>query len=279
MKALRLFFSAAWIATIALAASSQTSSPPSTVPAASQGARAIISSSFGPAGSHIAPKPGAPFSAVLVSHIDQTLSDGTTISRDNQEVVMRDNMGRIYRAREIKLPSNAQNADGSNTRLMITILDPVAHVQYLCHPVNVCSQMEYHEPYSHISTFPVPRKTHDVTVEDLGTNSIGGVEAEGRRITRVILAGVVGNDHPMTTVEEVWHSSQLDVDVQVQRSDPRMGTHTVTMNDIALGDPDPKYFQVPEGYRIVEHKPASGGLAPLTPEGDGPQSPPLAPNQ
>jgi hypothetical protein len=98
MKRLRLLLSAAGIAAIAMAASSQTTSQPSTAPE-SQAPHVTVSFAFGPAGSHIAPKPGAPFSAVLVSHTDQTLSDGTMISRDDQEVVMR----RTYAARTAKI--------------------------------------------------------------------------------------------------------------------------------------------------------------------------------
>jgi hypothetical protein len=162
---------------------------------------------------------------------------------------------------------------------MITIVDPVAQLQYLCHPVNVCTQREFHGSNSRISNFLATRKGPGITVEDLGTNDIGGVVAEGHRITHVINARTIGNDRSITTVEEVWHSSALDVDVQVRRSDPRTGTHTVTMNEITMGDPDPRYFQVPEGYRIVEQKPPSGAMVPLTPEGGASQPPPGAPNQ
>jgi hypothetical protein len=41
---------------------------------------------LGPAGSTIAPKTHAPFSARLVEQRDQTLDDGTHISRSNDEI-------------------------------------------------------------------------------------------------------------------------------------------------------------------------------------------------
>lgn len=34
-------------------------------------------------------------------------------------------------------------------------------------------------------------------------------------------AGAYGNREPMTTYEEIWHSSELDLDVSITRTDPR----------------------------------------------------------
>jgi len=67
---------------------------------------------------------------------------------------------------------------------------------------------------------------------------------------RVIPEGMVGNDRAFTTVRELWHSKELDVDVQVKRTDPRWGTRTATMTEINLGEPDASFFQIPEGYRV-----------------------------
>jgi hypothetical protein len=48
---------------------------------------------FGPGGSSISSKPNAPFSAIAIERFKQTLNDGTNISRENQETVMRDSAG------------------------------------------------------------------------------------------------------------------------------------------------------------------------------------------
>jgi hypothetical protein len=95
---------------------------------------------FIPAGNAVEPLPNHPFSAVVVQRMEQTLNDGTTISRENREVVMRDGMGRLYRAREIK-PLNRPTAD---PRVIITIFDPVRRVQYFCTPMRSCRKTKFH---------------------------------------------------------------------------------------------------------------------------------------
>src|SRR6516165_9270411 len=92
-KALLLF------ATVVLstAARSQTTAPQST----SHPVR-VVSFGFGPAANMISSVKNAPFSGVVSSQLDQTLDDGTHINRENQEVVMRDRHGRIYRERTVR---------------------------------------------------------------------------------------------------------------------------------------------------------------------------------
>jgi hypothetical protein len=226
---------------------------------------------FVTAGGIISAMPHAPFSAVLVEQMEQTLNDGTNISRDNEETVMRDGMGRIYRARKIKRMGRGATAESENEPLtLVTITDPVQHLQYLCSALRkACTKMEYRQPPNlRLRQAPEGRKMRDVTVEDLGPSNISGVEVEGKRVTRVIPEGMAGNDHPLTTLEETWHSKQLDVDVQVKRVDPRMGTRTTTMTEVTAGEPDPKYFQIPDGYRVEERRFPAGAMAPLAPGGE-----------
>ncbi len=230
----------------------------------------VVTFGWGPAGGTISSKQHAPFSAVLVEQMAQTLNDGTNIAHENQEVAMRDGMGRIYRARKIKRPGRE-----AEFLMFYTITDPVRHVQYRCIPFRkTCSQMEYRFP-------PVmhrfPGKNKDVTVEDLGTSNISGLEVEGKRLTRVIPEGTTGNDRAFTTTEELWSSKELDVDVQVKRNDPRMGTRTTTMTEVSLGEPDPSLFQIPDGYKVEKRKRPTGALAPLPSGGETGFPPSIAP--
>lgn len=241
---------------------------------------------FGPAGTLVSPKAHAPFSAVLIERTDDALADGTNINRENQEVVMRDDAGRIYRARTIKLVgaaeqdvrpragSSAASSAGSSavSRTMITITDPVKRVQYVCTPVKVCRKMGYRQWPNGRGPQPGPyppmdlKRDRSVAVEELGTATLSGLEVEGKRLTRTIPQGMVGNDRAFTTVEEKWYSKELDVNVEVKRSDPRWGTRTATMTEVNLGEPDPGYFQIPEGYRVEESRiGAQPQVAPLAP--------------
>jgi hypothetical protein len=224
----------------------------------------VTSFGFGPAGTMISTKPDAPFSGVLVVHMEQILNDGTHIVRDNEELVMRDGLGRVYRARKITRPG----AKDPEPWVLATILDPVRHIQYSCTPMKMCSKMEYRLPPTlRQPRGPALRPQRNITTEDLGASNMSGVEVEGKRVTWVIPEGAAGNDRPITSTEETWRSKELDVDVQVKRDDPRVGTRTTTLTELRLGEPDPNYFQVPEGYRVMEHQvPFAQPLSPLPEE-------------
>ena len=251
MKHLRLWLAAAAMTVLtALGASAQAASAPAGTPA--HMVTQLLG--FGPAGMVVPPTAHAPFSAVLVERLEDALADGVNINRETEQVLMRDGMGRIYRARKINVKGNARVI--AVPGMMVTITDPVEHVQYTCTPIKICRKMGYRQWPSgrgpQPGPYPVldPARDRSITVEDLGTATMSGLEVEGKRLTRVIAEGTVGNDRAFTTTEELWHSKELDVNVQVKRSDPRWGTRTETMTEINLGEPDASFFQIPEGYRV-----------------------------
>src|SRR6185437_9785097 len=49
--------------------------------------------------------------------------------------------------------------------------------------------------------------------QDLGSRNVEGVIAQGTRTTQTIPAGQIGNQLPINIVDEVWHSSELQMDV------------------------------------------------------------------
>ncbi len=89
------------------------------------------------------------------------------------------------------------------------------------------------------------------TVEDLGTQSIDGVEAHGHRFTTTIQAGEIGNDEPLVTTREDWISTEFGIVVRNASDDPRSGKRTRELVEFAPGDPDPTTFQPPEGYAVT----------------------------
>ncbi len=89
-------------------------------------------------------------------------------------------------------------------------------------------------------------------VEQLGSQVINGVAADGTRTTMTIPAGQIGNDQPIQVVDEVWRSSELQVIVQSQHSDPRMGTTTYSLTNISRSEPSPTLFQVPPDYTLQD---------------------------
>jgi hypothetical protein len=90
------------------------------------------------------------------------------------------------------------------------------------------------------------------TREDLGTQTVEGILAEGTRITTVIPAGGIGNEQPIKIVSEQWYSPDLQVFVMTKHSDPRSGETTYRLANISRGEPDRLLFEVPADYAIKE---------------------------
>ena len=89
-------------------------------------------------------------------------------------------------------------------------------------------------------------------VEQLGSKTISGVPATGTRTTITIPAGEIGNDAPLTIIDERWYSPDLQVTVQSMHSDPRIGTTTYSLQNVSRAEPDPTLFQVPADYTVTD---------------------------
>jgi hypothetical protein len=92
----------------------------------------------------------------------------------------------------------------------------------------------------------------EVNQEQLGTQTVEGVAAEGGRVTFTIPAGKIGNDRPIVSFNERWYSQELQTVVLSKNSDPRMGETTYRLTNIDRSEPDPSLFQVPADYTVEE---------------------------
>ena len=90
------------------------------------------------------------------------------------------------------------------------------------------------------------------TTEDLGTQTMEGIQVSGVRTTRTIPAGEIGNDRPITIVTEVWTSPDLKTIVYSKRTDPRMGEQTFQLTNIVRSEPDASLFTVPPDFKIAD---------------------------
>jgi len=88
--------------------------------------------------------------------------------------------------------------------------------------------------------------------EQLGKQTIEGVEAEGTRTTVTIPAGEIGNERPIEIVSERWYSPELQLVVMSRTSDPRMGETTYKLTNINRTEPAKSLFEVPAGYTVKE---------------------------
>jgi hypothetical protein len=92
---------------------------------------------------------------------------------------------------------------------------------------------------------------HETRTEDLGVQSIEGVEATGTRTVTTIPAGEIGNERPIEIVYEKWYSKELQLVVMSKHSDPRFGEQTYRLTNIVRSEPDPSLFELPSGYKVV----------------------------
>jgi hypothetical protein len=87
-------------------------------------------------------------------------------------------------------------------------------------------------------------------VEDLGTQIINGVPAQGTRSTITIPAGQIGNDREIKVVSERWFSSDLQMLIKSSNNDPRFGETTYQLTGILQGAQDPTLFQIPTDFNV-----------------------------
>ncbi len=63
----------------------------------------------------------------------------------------------------------------------------------------------------------------------------------------------MGNDEPMTSIREFWFSEQLGINLRSVVDNPQSGKQVFTVKDLSMSEPDPAFFKVPAGYRVVAH--------------------------
>jgi len=198
----------------------------------------------------------APYTAEYkITHV-QTLADGTTIIRETTEVKALDSQGRRMTATTI---TSADRAPTTH----VMVYDPVARAQTFWHsPGKVAHVLQMSPTAAERHCLTITRDDVSVvsgpkakyTSEDLGTESIQGIEARGRRRTTTIPAGAMGNDAPLVSTADTWTALAVGLNglvVREVRDDPRQGKTTRELTNLTQGDPDPSTFQPPEGYEIV----------------------------
>ena len=233
------------------------------------------------------PVQGAPYSATITNESVQTLVDGNRIVQTSTGTTARDSQGRTRQ--DTALPAIG-NLSAASAPHLVFIHDPVAQVSYVLNLTEKTAQKLPMPPpiaaaaggenaaagpvtadaffiqaggAARIADAAMPppmaiQRTvigsdqDHVASEDLGSQTMEGVVVNGKRTTRTIPAGQIGNDRPITTVNEVWSSPDLKTIVLSKRSDPRMGEQTFQLTNIVRAEPDPSLFTVPSDFRITE---------------------------
>ncbi len=225
---------------------------------------------------------GMPYSAVSVIETTQTLADGTSINRKFQANLFRDAQGRVRK--EITLPAIGPLAASGQSRTFVLIHDPVAGTSYELRPdQKTATQLPVRPRRNQTgdslqSNFDahVQKEIANGTLkkDDLGTQTINGVSAQGTRYTRTIPVGQIGNDRAISVVNEVWYSTDLQIVVKMTRTDPRSGSTTYTVTNIQRQTPAASLFTVPADYNLTQGRRGRGpkGAMPGAPVGAPPPS-------
>jgi len=211
---------------------------------------------------------GAPFSAVAVSVSTQTLSDGNQISRKTQTNLFRDSQGRFRK--EVSFGAIGPLATSGQPKSFVFINDPVTKENFVLHP-DAKTAENVGRPHGAMKGMKGPRSevagaprgnaagweakaaaSGNFKKEDLGTQTIAGVSAQGTRYTRTIPVGQIGNEKVITIVSERWYSADLQMTVMSKRSDPRFGETSYTLTNIQRSEPAASLFAVPSDYTVKQ---------------------------
>ena len=87
-----------------------------------------------------------------------------------------------------------------------------------------------------------------------GGASFAGLPVHEYRDTTTLNSGVMGNDLPMSTVRQYRFSPELGINLTSVLDTPQLGRQIFTATEVSTTEPDPAFFQPPQGYQVVDHR-------------------------
>lgn len=235
---------------------------------------------------------GAPYSATAVTTSVQTLGDGTRITKTVQASLARDSEGRTRREQSLDSlgpwTTNVQHSivsildpvaqvryilqpDGKTAlktplmrasgELVKRRIDDTAAAELKARMDKAKVEVEKVRTENwvmvttggqNIGVAVTAQGRNNVQRDDLGSRVIEGVNATGRRETRTIQIGEVGNDRPIQITSETWYSDELQTVVFSKHSDPRVGDSEYKLTNVSRAEPSRNLFEVPAGYTVKE---------------------------
>jgi hypothetical protein len=191
---------------------------------------------------HIPAIPNSPFTASEDLEIQQVLADGTSIAQRMLLRVGRDASGRTHQeAGYFKAESNP----GPTKLEAIVLFDPTTGIRTTIDPERRTA--------SQVVTGRREKSgvAQSGNQQDFGVEMLDGESVHHTASSRTIEVGSQGNDRPIVITDEVWRSTDLDVNLMMRHEDPREGTVTMKLTELQRGNPSPDFFQIPIGYQIL----------------------------
>ena len=199
----------------------------------------------------VLPIPGVPLSVEAIEVYVTKNADRTSATKINKTKYYRDAAGRMR--------SEIEMRDSAAGTLVWVVLDDSID--------GFAAVLEMEAKIAHRVKFPKPSSPGDWGIglgtnglvgvtgkvsrktEDLGKQSIGGVECAGIRTT------TTSDDQPsLIAVDELWISKELEL-IGLQKHSGPDSEMTVRIQNLDRTAPDPALFVIPADYRIREMEP------------------------
>jgi len=245
----------------------------------------------------IAVRSGNPFQAEKVTTFTREPQGKIMPSLQPAALIARDSQGRV-RVEVTEGKFKVEEGEGAGTETvqqMIAICDPVSQKLVRLDTLNktatvtqtpelgslrngIQPQAGIQTQHSFCSVLAPMLGVGNTQKEDLGHQTIEGMDAQGVRGTRPMPAIINGEATTATSITELWCSEELGALLLLVRQTGTTQTKMeMQLTKIALGEPDPALFQIPLDYRIVERVPEEGRNGQLRPSGAGPAIQPSTP--
>ena len=209
-------------------------------------------------GVFVTPVAGAPFSGTVEIVSKEVLPDGSTRTRQTVNHIARNSAGTIYNERRQLVPPGYQ---GEPRLLSSHIYDPQTRVSTFLEPrtflsrQTVLKQAPKNVENNAPQTLMPAVRTPNLTITDLGTETVAGLQLHGTRKERVVPASLSGTGKEITITDEYWLSTELNVYLIIRHNDPRTGEQTIGIVDVNRREPDSATFQIPAKYKVVDETP------------------------
>jgi len=201
----------------------------------------------------------------------QTRAGVTSLPHESRVVTARDAQGRQMSA-TTDIPTSADQKPITHFQ----VVDPMAHITFtwsfpgkkaivMAIPLNGANQSGCGAASGGIVSMDCETKPTKETVEELGTKTIEGVEARGRRSTWTTPSEYIGKDKkhkpPVCPAEvstnELWKATAPGLSGFVARQvseDAQSGKFSKELVKFSQGEPDAAVFRPPAVYEIVNRE-------------------------
>lgn len=205
----------------------------------------------------VTPIPGEPFTATVTMERSSMRQGGPALTFQSTSTIARDVGGRIYSEFRPLAPASLPQAVPVQS---ILLYDPATRISSRLFPQqHTYAATALSRPPETDTLGPLASPTgrgypqsQFTKQEDLGTQTIAGVEAHGMRETQTIPAEASGSGTEVVLTNEYWYSPELRINLRITHTDPRFGSSATTVISLTRAAPAASLFGVPADYQPAE---------------------------